>query len=512
MRTLLHFLLITLTTLCLFACSNSDSSRSHVLADDDEFLADMAALPESYIIPLFYTNLPNSSENVVLDAQTSLENFKTIWGEFKDNYRSSGGVDNWQVFFDDIDDSIAEAELVITDALDTDVFPTSIVDAHEALEAIRFNMAELRDMNGMYSVIDPVLYYHNAMEPIAIAVKTATTPAELTPAMVATINGLLPELLTTSDDLASAVIDPELYGFTATQMAFITQALNGQVATVANLDTALVAKDNPAIFAAAKQIKPLFLKLFFSFADFIKPFEQDMVNTEKSYVLPLFYTNNPAATEAVVNVALTSLTDFESNWGTFKNHYATSPISVSAVLGWTEPFGIIDDEIALARLTLESAVVDDATNVTANITDAHEALEVYRQQMETLRTELNISFVMDVVTAYHAVMEPLVIDTMALASVDAINAELINRATDLQTVLLSMVDAQANMTVELFGYDQDRIDAMQTNLTQQQVSLDAFELALQENPDLAEIKALALQVKMKFVAFFKMFGDFPPVS
>ncbi|PLX83208.1 MAG: hypothetical protein C0617_11770 [Desulfuromonas sp.] len=199
MKTLLNLLLMALMGVGLVAGTAS--------AKDDELLKDFVALEKVYIPALFYTN---QGEVAAKPAMMATAKFKKAWTLFADKYEFyRPDYANWGAYFAVIDPAVDEAlELVNT---------KSLLQAHEALEAVRANMGELRGHNGFPKFIaDQMTAYHGPMEHIVLSLKASG--GKLTPALLA-------ELAETRDAAEKAwskvekcPVDTGLWGFSAGEM------------------------------------------------------------------------------------------------------------------------------------------------------------------------------------------------------------------------------------------------------------------------------------------------------
>jgi hypothetical protein len=239
------------------------------------FLADLSNLTKSYIPPLFYTNLPaaNTTQATVMDAQKSLTRLITVWTDFKTKYKTATDFSNYRAKFDEIDAKIAVAGQIVQTSLASGNTANDLLAAHEALEVIRQNLLDMDRGNGLDYPIDAIKEFHDGMEPFALAVK-GKTAATLTDADVATLKTMFTLVDSTWSKVVVHQVNKDHFGMSVEAKAFIDSATTSQTNNLKALKAALNATvpDKAVIAANGNNVKPLFLKLFFSFADFLKPF------------------------------------------------------------------------------------------------------------------------------------------------------------------------------------------------------------------------------------------------
>lgn len=361
------------------------------------FLTDLSNLTKSYIPPLFYTNLPavNTTQAVVADAQKSLTRLITVWGDFKAKYKTTAEFTAYSAQFDEIDTKIAEAVTIIQTAISSGAAANDLLAAHEALETIRHNLWVMDRGNGLDYPIDVIKQFHDAMEPFALAVKgkTATT---LNDTDIATLKNLFPIVDTTWNQVITYQINKDHFGLSADVKSFIDTATTNQTNNLKALKVALFATtpDKAVIAANGNNIKPLFLKLFFSFADFIKPFDSDLTAADTAASAATTATAKSSATAEDVSAALVAITTLESSFNKFKSHFATQPISIMGVLTWytgsTATPGYFD-KIGAAIVTAKNQVTTLQQNGTypIDITAINTQATIYSTEMAKLRFRMS---------------------------------------------------------------------------------------------------------------------------
>lgn len=375
-------------------CGSDNSNVYTNILNTSDYQTDLANLTRSYIPPLFYTNLPaaNTTQAVAADAQKSLTQLSTVWGAFKAKYKDRLEFIPYTSQLNQIDTEIALAGQIVQNAIASGNAANDLLAAHEALEVIRVNLQTIDKGNGLDYPIDGIKDFHDAMEPFALAVK-GKTAATLTDADVATLKGMFPNMETTWNKVTTYQFTTTQFGITTEVKTFIDAAVTSQTTNMTALKTALFAAtpDKTVIAANGNNVKPLFLKLFFSFADFIKPFDADLVAADTAAAAAAATTGKTAASSAEVAAALTAVTALESSFNKFKAHFATQPISIMGVLGWftgsaTSPayFDKIGTAIASAKTQLGAI-----QSYPADLTAVNSQVQIYSTEMTKLKTRLN---------------------------------------------------------------------------------------------------------------------------
>ena len=357
------------------------------------FLADVSNLTKSYIPPLFYTNLPaaNTTQATVMDAQKSLTRLITVWTDFKTKYKASTEFSRYSAKFDEIDAKIAVAGQIVQTALTSGNTANDLLAAHEALEVIRQNLLDMDRGNGLDYPIDAIKEFHDGMEPFALAVK-GKTAATLTDADVATLKTMFAVVDSTWSKVVVHQVNKDHFGMSVEAKAFIDSATTGQTNNLKALKAALNATvpDKAVIAANGNNVKPLFLKLFFSFADFLKPFDADLVSADGAAAAAASVTAKSAATAAEVDTAITSVAALETSFNKLKLHFATQPISIMGVLAWytgqaATPAYLDKIGAAIASAKIQLAAVQAYP---ADLTPVNTQVQIYAAEMAKLKTRI----------------------------------------------------------------------------------------------------------------------------
>ena len=275
------------------------------------------------------------------------------------------------------------------------------------------------------------------------------------------------------------------------------------------LQDALLLNDDATILAAANKVKPLFVKLFLAYGDFLNPSAPQWVAFDQAYIPALFASNNTAATFENVQAAQTALTALETRWNVLGSATTPSryPVTLQTPLNWTAYFSAINANIATSKTALEAALA--AGDFPTDITPAHEPLEDIRMQLLALRTLENYAWVMDPITRYHHGFEPALTAVKNVADGSQLTAEITAIIAQtlpvLQAEMPKMVTAVQQLDPTLYGFSAEKQTALNTSLTAQTQNLEALAAALTVN-DAAAIVARTKQVKALFVPFFLQFG------
>jgi hypothetical protein len=239
-------------------------------ARDERLLADMVALEKAYINPLFFT----SGQNLPKTNQTFAP-FVSAWQSFARTYRAyRPDAANWAVHFDRVDEAVAQAEAIVVAARSVCPLPLpgqppqacpQLVPAHDALEAVRYAMRELRSHNGFPRLVtDWCTAYHDPMEAMVLSVKGLAAD-QITDDLLAT----LAEQASEADFLWRKVeknpIDAA-WGFGAAQEAALAGRIAAERAALDALAEAIAAADRAAIPALGLQLKAAFVPVYTSFA------------------------------------------------------------------------------------------------------------------------------------------------------------------------------------------------------------------------------------------------------
>jgi len=355
------------------------------------FLADLSNLTKSYIPPLFYTNLPavNTTQSIAADAQKSLTRLITVWGDFKTKYKAAPEFSKTTAKFDEVDAKIALAGQIVQTALASASNANDLLAAHEALEVIRQNLSDLDRGNGLDYPIDAIKEFHDGMEPFALTVK-GKTAATLTDADVATLKTMFTVVESTWNKVVVHQVNKDHFGMSAEAKAFIDTATTSQTNNLKALKAALFAAvpDKAVIATNGNNVKPLFLKLFFSFADFMKPFDADLVSADSAAAAATSATAKTAATAGEVSSAIGAVAALESGFNKLKVHFATQPISIMGVLSWytgqtATPAYLDKIGTAIAAAKSQLAAVQAYP---ADLTAINGQVQVYASEMAKLKS------------------------------------------------------------------------------------------------------------------------------
>ncbi len=504
-----------LATLSLFACNNSDSPAN--LATDTTTLsstpttgmtpaltAEMAQVSRAYVPALFYTNNTAAPLPIAAAGKAALSRLDSRWQAFVVN--SAATFPPATTAKPAVDTHLLAANNTL-DQVST--YPADLSAAHEHLEDIRTVMLQMRRDNGIDDVMDTLTLAHRSMGDVVAAFTGATTPALLTQQHKADLTVQLANYTSAFNTLAARKIDSELFGFSPAKTQGIQAAVSASKQNNTALQDALLLNDNAAILAAANKVKPLFVKLFLAYGDFLSPSAPQWVAFDQAYIPALFASNNTVATFENVQAAQTALTALETRWNVLGSATTSSryPVTLQTPLNWTTYFSAINANIAASKTALEAALA--AGDFPTDITPAHEPLEDIRMQLLALRTLENYEWVMDPITRYHHGFEPAltavknVVDGSQLTA--EITAIIVQTLPVLQAEMPKMVTAVQQLDPTLYAFSAEKQAALNTSLTAQTQNLAALAAALTAN-DATAIVARTKQVKALFVPFFLQFG------
>jgi hypothetical protein len=215
---------------------------------------DMIALDRAYIPALAVT-----SQGTLEESQRAMALLNKQWADFKAKNGKRPSDKQWQADLTKIDGMIAEANKIVAGGKD-------LVKAHEALEDLRFVMAEARKRAKMSYFLDSLTAYHEPMEAIVLSAKDRT-PADFGDADI----GLIKQSLADAEKRWGAVrktkIDAE-YGFSDAQKETLAKLIASESQALDALKKAIASNDKAAIIKSAVAIKPPFAKAFMIFGNF----------------------------------------------------------------------------------------------------------------------------------------------------------------------------------------------------------------------------------------------------
>jgi hypothetical protein len=247
-------------------------------AKDDAFLSDMVAMEKSYVNPLFYTSNMNAPK-----AKASYTAFVAVWDAFYAEYRTyRPSQQNWVSRFDAMNEAVQAPKAIIDQAAklfaakdpSCVALPTvppsfscpSLVGAHDILEAVRYELWELRTHNGFPRfVTDRLTAYHDPMEAIVLTFKGRPLPT-ISAAELAAVGEYLDEAIYLWTLVEKAPIDAELWGFSDAAMIEIEKRLAAESAMLEKLAGFYDAGDLAGLAANAMALKQAFVPVYTAFA------------------------------------------------------------------------------------------------------------------------------------------------------------------------------------------------------------------------------------------------------
>lgn len=250
-----------------------------VQAKDEQFLADMVAMEKSYVNPLFYTSNMNPPK-----AKASYEAFVEVWDAFYAEYRTYRPSEkNWIARLDAMDAAVKGPKAIILQAAKlfaagdasckvATTTPTvtfacpSLVGAHDILEAVRYELWELRDHNGFPRfVTDALTAYHDPMEAIVLTFKGRPLPT-ISAEELAAVGEYLDEAIYLWTLVEKAPIDADLWGFSDAAMEVIAARKAAEAAMLEKLAAFFDAGDFAGLAANSMALKQAFVPVYTAFA------------------------------------------------------------------------------------------------------------------------------------------------------------------------------------------------------------------------------------------------------
>ena len=218
--------------------------------------ADMATFDRAYIATLALT-----SQEKLEPSRRAMAVLAPTWQAFRMKYAHINPADpQWRADFDEVDSRIHHAEAIVMTG-------TTLLDAHEELEHVRFTFMELRERHGIEYYVDDLTRFHTPMEMIVLAGKDKT-PETFTADDLATIKAQLPEATAVWQRIAAREFDAALFGFPESKLTAMQTGIAAETEALAQLERALESGDTAVIIKRSVGIKPNFAALFMLFGDF----------------------------------------------------------------------------------------------------------------------------------------------------------------------------------------------------------------------------------------------------
>lgn len=513
--------------------------------------SDLVALEKNYVPALFYSNLTAASELHTGDAINTLERTTANWDGLK---TTNANTLNWASYFTEVDTSLATASTAYTTITSTAVYPADLSAAHNALETVRDSWSTMRTSNNISYFFDNVTTAHHAMGPVGMAAgvytQSAQSALDLATLQVALLDAV-PSFsnswnsLTTAYGNGSAV--STLYNLSSDKSTNLTANISnadptapgmtqmiGKLSGAMNSCNAVTTTFDPTTYDPAtydpttadpceimvfvsSKIKPKFVQVFLTFGDFVNPFMDDIIASNKAMIPALYCTGNPPdATPTCGDLAgtLNYVMAFAGAMQTFGAHLQVSPtMNATGPLGW-------GPSMQEAQTNLESAIgiLSIAPDLaTAKANGAHLAIEAVRSSMHYIcATYENHVTLMTRSNEYHTEFEKILavaLDPLTGAPKTSLTeaevATIDGYMAALQTALTNM-SAQAELEDTAWGLENGSLTAV---LAAQAVSvsdllatLAAYNVVTNDNS--ADIAIKSLELKKKYIPFFKMIGAF----
>jgi hypothetical protein len=212
----------------------------------------------------------------------------------------------------------------------------------------------------------------------------------------------------------------------------------------------------------------------------------DMAALDRSYVAALVLSNQPDKPAETITASMKRLTE---SWKKFVN--GLSPADR-------------DNKSLKSAISQISGSVAEAEKLAAagKRKDAHEALEMVRIAFWKARSDMNIDYLLDLLTAFHEPMETFV-DLAEKPGADkaklkSLLVELSEKWTDVE---------KAKLDTKLFGFNEEKTAKYTAQVKKEREILNALS-GLIEGKDQAVFSKTALTVKTVFSQTYMIFGDF----
>lgn len=483
----------------LIGCSSSNDATTAPV----DTTAPASSIDKAYGPALFYSNItPSPNATIATSANAALDTLKDTWLGYKNELGSSINSTDVSSYYARVDAEIDTASTTLETAIANDAYPADIMNVHLSLENVRDILGDMRVELGVDYLMDKLTDAHHAMEAVSGASKQHTdgliTDAELCVSL-----GDSFETFNTQWGMYANAYDQTdiaaLYSLSTEKSTNLSNNINALTSTLSTLNTGLANCDANVASDAAK-IKPVFVKMFMGYADFIRPFTASMVTMEQSIVSSLYCTNNPpdvVPTCGGLDGVKTLLSTLETNVNKFQSHYPVIPgkLNLPATIYWNTYFDAMKASVTEAQATSATAVD------TADFASVHENVEDIRTSIYNLRsTYENYAFVMDSVTDYHHKMEEVL---GAGGDATTISGLLV----DAKVYLAAVDTAVSSMNVTEFGFDEAWRTAQKESIATQTQNLDAMEAAIAAG-DTTTLSTTLTSMKTTFIPLFKSFGTF----
>lgn len=510
-----HYMKMLLAVICalwLIGCNSSSdttTTQTRTAAEEAALLAEMAELDKAYAPALFYTNISSSSlpNNKVIDvANAAIATYKSRWQAFREANEAGFAT---AADYDAIDAFIATAEAAYASAQVGD--DASV--AHDAFEAIRDKLAEMRQVDGITDyMMDFLTDVHHKMEYVdnAYVAYMASAKDDAAKALlVSTVTEPLAALSTAWDAHMAhadshAEVLADFFMLSSGKITFITTQRDNFGTAIADAEAALDAALVDDLVDDLALIKPNFVRMFLSISDFVTPFRESMIAAERAYIPALYCTNNPPDLEPTCGGQAGTITRVETFQTAMNAHLANypvmGPLNTPGMIGWMSYVNGINTAITNAVDNVNNAADMDEIKAVA-----HEDLETARSHVYNLRAVYeNYDFVIDYLTAYHrefGATIALVVD----ADIDRV--ELAALLPELRSAFDAMKDAIGAMDYAEYGFE--NLDAVNATLDTQEANLSALEALVADEESLTvDIIDKVMKLRGTFVPMFKLFGAF----
>ncbi len=541
MRKYLGVITATILSGTILGCS-SDSTNTVPPALGATALNDTAELDKAYVPALFYSNLTAENMGNVQDAANTLDGTSTVWAGYKATYAD---YLDWDAYFGSVDANITTASDYYAAIAS---YPADLTTAHTELESMRDTWSDLRTDNGIEYFFDNVTAAHHSMETVDAAFVTfsaiATPVTSDVLALQTALGDTLPAFSADWDALVTSYGDGnsvnEIYSLGAEKAAVlaanisnddpeapgmkqIVASLNAVVETcdssiylAKGLDVQVAANVAPTtdcdtMISLAEMVKKKFVPVFLAFGDFINPFMADIIASNKAIIPAMYCTGNPPDAEPTCGGhagTINLLNAYAGKMGAFGAHF---PMSLVGGLNWATDMMAAQAKLAEAMTTVGAAA--DLAEAKAN--GAHAAIEAISSAMYHIcATYENHVTIMTRMNEYHSAFEAIV--AIAAPTGAAESSLTAQQVDDINALMPALQTAFANMGTQVdvldyaaWGLTAGDLDvtlaAQNTNVVALVDDLAAYDAT---NDNSGDIAVKSLDLKKKYIPFFKLLGDF----
>ena len=224
---------------------------------------------------------------------------------------------------------------------------------------------------------------------------------------------------------------------------------------------------------------------------------RSMAKLDQVYIPALIFTNLHKQRESEL-----ALERLRGEWDRFNKKYVNLKIKYGLNITdkfWKEDFYVIEGLMT----TAESYVRE------GKLAEAHGQLKGVRMVLRGLRRRNGLEYYLDGMSEFHEYMEEIIFYLRGkdrFTDKDMDNLRSLFKKAQASWAKVSRSEPEA----ELFGFDQEKVDAVKKRVREEERVLAVFAAAL-SSQDADRIFQAAQDLKPNFVVLYKAFGDFQPV-